>query len=99
MPLAATSPETASSTRYFTDDDPVFNTNTDRMALISRLFSYSDYLSQLSDVLQHHFRGIPDNRNVAAIISQVNGEVTAINSFNRAASEAMDRFDRAMGVK
>ncbi len=69
---------------------------TNRMAIISRLISYSEYLDQLSDVLTHHFRGTPDNRQVPTIIAQVNAEVTAINNFNRQATEAMGRFDAAL---
>jgi len=67
------------------------------MAIISRLFSYSDYLAQLSKVLQDHFREIPNNASVAQLVTQINAEVTAINSFNRLASDSMSRFDKAVG--
>lgn len=69
---------------------------TNRLAIISRLISYSEYLDQLSEVLTHHFRGTPDNRQVSTIIAQINAEVTAINNFNRQAAEAMERFDTAL---
>lgn len=72
---------------------------TNRMALIGRLFSYSEYLLQLSKVLQDRFREIPNNQSVAELTTQINAEVTAINNFNRAASEAMNRFDVATGAK
>jgi septal ring factor EnvC (AmiA/AmiB activator) len=71
---------------------------TNRLTVISRLFSYSTYLGQLSAVLQDRFQGVGSAVSVPAIISQIDAEVTAINSFNRSASEAMDRFDRHMGI-
>lgn len=66
---------------------------TNRMALISRLLSYSDYMIQLTDVLRLRFINASTSRSVAEVINQINAEITAINSFNRAAGEAMDRFD------
>lgn len=72
---------------------------TNRMALIGRLFSYSEYMIQLSKVLQDRFREIPNNQSVAELTAQINAEVTAINNFNRAASEAMSRFDVATGAR
>ncbi len=65
-----------------------------RLAMISRLINYSDYLSQLLSALQLRFSGKPGDHRVAAIIIQINGEVTAINSFNNQATQAMNRFDR-----
>jgi hypothetical protein len=70
---------------------------TNRMALISRLFSYSIYLGDLTNILRDHFREVPNAHSLSAVIAQINAEVTAINSFNRAASEAMNRFDRDLG--
>jgi len=69
---------------------------TNQMAIISRLLSYSNYLDELSQVLTNHFREVSDARSVSLIISQINAEVTAVNSFNRQATQAMDRFDAAM---
>ncbi len=67
---------------------------TSRMALISRLMSYGQYLDQLIEALSSHFTGNPD-QNVQFIISQINAEVTAVNNFNRQAHQAMERFDGA----
>ena len=65
-----------------------------RLALIGRLLSYSDYLSQLFNSLNLRFSGQPLQANhIKNLIAQVNAEVTAINNFNREASQAMDRFD------
>jgi len=64
-----------------------------RLALISRLINYSDYLNQLLQALQAKFAGQPGNNNVELVISQINAEVTAINSFNNQATQAMNRFD------
>lgn len=65
-----------------------------RLALIGRLLSYSDYLSQLFTSLNVRFGGQALQPNqIKNLIAQVNAEVTAINSFNREASQAMDRFD------
>ena len=69
---------------------------TDRMALISRLLSYGQYLDQLTDVLSNHFAGVPDKASVQIIISQINAEVTAVNSFNKQAVQAMQRFDERL---
>ncbi|MEY4731620.1 MAG: hypothetical protein RL681_566 [Candidatus Parcubacteria bacterium] len=65
-----------------------------RLALIGRLLSYSDYLSQLFTSLNLRFSGQAIQPNqIKNIIAQVNAEVTAVNNFNREASQAMDRFD------
>ena len=72
-----------------------------RLALISRLINYSDYLNQLLGELQARFSGKPGtgDHRVAAIILQINGEVTAINSFNNQATQAMNRFDRIVNSR
>jgi len=65
-----------------------------RLALIGRLLSYSDYLGQLFASLNLRFSGQQLQENhIKNLIAQVNAEVTAINNFNREASQAMDRFD------
>lgn len=66
---------------------------TGRLTIISRLVSYSDYLSQLLLTLRSRFSGGENETLVASIIHQINAEVTAINNFNREAVEAMERFD------
>lgn len=69
---------------------------TNRMALISRLFSYSDYLSQLSQVLTDKFREVPNGKSVPELTQRINSEVEAVNLFNKESSEAMTRFDQIM---
>ncbi len=68
-----------------------------RLALISRLINYSDSLNQLLQALQAKFSGQRGTQNnVELIISQVNAEITAINNFDRQATQAMNRFDAAV---
>lgn len=64
-----------------------------RLALISRLINYSEYLNQLLQTLQAKFSGSSGNHDVELVINQVNAEVTAINNFNGQATQAMNRFD------
>lgn len=64
-----------------------------RLAIIGRLISYSDYLGQISNILQDRFGGARSRVSVATLVNLVNAEVTAINNFNRQAGQAMDRFD------
>ncbi len=64
-----------------------------RLALISRLINYSEYLNQLLQALQTKFARQSGGSNVESIITQINAEVTAINSFNGQATQAMNRFD------
>jgi uncharacterized protein (DUF885 family) len=67
---------------------------TDRLALISRLLSYSDYLASLLTNLKNRLQGAPYANNNQILISQINAEVTAINNFNRQATVATDKFDK-----
>lgn len=68
---------------------------TNRLALISRLINYSGYLGQLLDSLRSKFGGlsVPKGQSVDELITQINAEVRAINSFNGQATQAMERFD------
>lgn len=67
---------------------------TNRLALVSRLINYSGYLGQLLDVLRDHFSGASfKNSDVANLVNQINSEVSAINSFNNQAAQAMEKFD------
>lgn len=72
---------------------------TNRMALISRLLSYSDYMTQLAETLRRRFINASTTQSVAEVVGQINAEITAINSFNRAAGQAMDRFDATLGQR
>lgn len=67
-----------------------------RLALINRLINYSDYLSQLLEVLRNRFfLGITSqNRQIDDLIAKINDEVKAINNFNAEATAAMEKFDK-----
>ena len=68
---------------------------TNRLALIGRLLSYSDYLTQLLNGLSRKFSGEALQADyIRGLIGKINAEVTAINSFNKQAGQAMDRFDQ-----
>lgn len=65
-----------------------------RLALISRLISYTDQVTHLLEVLQEHFRtGQAPKEDVTKLVNEINAEVRAINAFNSQAGQAMDRFD------
>jgi hypothetical protein len=69
-----------------------------RLALITRLISYSNHLSQLLDELRIRFATqTARGSTVKNLVDQINAEVNAINNFNRQAGEAMERFDRIVG--
>ena len=64
------------------------------LALISRLVNYSGYLGQLLEALRGRFTGSGiQGSQVSTLVNQINTEVTAINSFNNQAVQAMQRFD------
>lgn len=68
-----------------------------RIELITRLISYNDGVMRLLNELRLKFSGAHfTGEDVAGLINQINLEVAAINDFNTRATEAMDRFDRAM---
>lgn len=67
---------------------------TGRLALISRLISYSDYLAELLMNLKNRLAGLPYTENTHILVSQINAEVIAINNFNRQAADAMAEFDK-----
>ena len=74
----------------------------DRLALITKLINYSDSLADLLSALQARFTGAEagqDSSKVTQLIQEINSEVTAINHFNRQASQAMDRFDAIIAGK
>ncbi len=70
-----------------------------RLALISRLINYSDYLNQLLQALQEKFAGRAGDEKVQEAIVQINAEVTAINNFNTQSTQAMNRFDAIVNGK
>ena len=75
----------------------VLESVSNRLALLSRLINYSDYISQLVSVLRDRFTGNSGSATtVSVLVDQINAEVTAINSFNQSATAAMSRFDKAL---
>ena len=64
-----------------------------RMTLINRLINYNNDLANLLNALNARFAGARNGAEIATLINQINAEVTAINSFNEQAGQAMDRFD------
>ncbi len=68
---------------------------TDRLALISRLITYTDNVQSLLNALQRHFEtGVDNGAEITRLVNAVNEEVQAINTFNSQAGMAMDRFDQ-----
>jgi len=73
----------------------VLDSVSNRLALLSRLINYSDYVYQLLSVLRDKFSGIwHKSGQVAMLVDQINAEVTAVNAFNQSAMAAMSRFDK-----
>jgi hypothetical protein len=69
-----------------------------QLALITQLVNYSNDLDKLLITLQNHFTGKTWQANdVVALINQINLDVTAINSFNNQATQAMAQFDKIVG--
>jgi hypothetical protein len=67
----------------------------DRLAVISRLVNYSNYIGDLLAALRDRFS--PDAHSqtkIDSIISEINLEVVAINNFDKNASASMERFDK-----
>ena len=62
-------------------------------ALISRLITYNDYLTQLLEVLREKFLGRNNGDKVPELIEKINNEARAINDLNRKFNEAMKEFD------
>ncbi len=72
----------------------VLDSVSNRLALISRLINYSDYVYQLLDVLRQRFTNqYVESGKVSSLISKINDEVQAINTFNQSAISAMEKFD------
>ncbi len=62
-------------------------------ALISRLITYNDYLTQLLEILRGKFLGKNQGDKIPELIAQINGEIQAINDLNRKFNETMKEFD------
>ena len=73
----------------------VLDSVSNRLALISRLINYSDYVYQLLAVLRDRFTNqYVESGKVGSLISKINDEVQAINDFNQSAISAMEKFDK-----
>jgi hypothetical protein len=62
-------------------------------ALISRLITYNDYLTQLLEVLRGKFLGKNSNDKIPELIQKLNNEAQAINDLNQKFNETMKEFD------
>lgn len=70
------------------------------LALVSRLINYSAYMGDLLSIIQSKLSGDwSRSGQVQELLNQVNAEVTAINSFNNQANQAMERFDAIINRK
>ena len=68
-----------------------------RLALVSDLISYTEEVTRLAAALRLHLeQGTSNRQAIAALIEQINSQITAINNLNRTANESMDRFDAAL---
>jgi hypothetical protein len=75
-----------------------FQSIASQLALITQLVNYSNDLDKLLLTLQGHFSGKAIEPNdVQGLVGQINLDVTAINSFNNQASQAMAQFDKIAG--
>lgn len=73
----------------------VLDSVSNRLALISRLINYSDYVYQLLAVLRDRFTNqYVEYGKVDSLIAQINDEVEAVNTFNQSAISAMEKFDK-----
>ena len=73
----------------------VLDSVSSRLALISRLINYSDYVYQLLSTLRDRFTNqYVEYGKVDSLITKINDEVRAVNSFNQSAISAMEEFDK-----
>ena len=62
-------------------------------ALISRLITYNDYLSQLLQILQDKFLGKASGDKIPELVAKINDEAKAINDLNQKFDDVMKQFD------
>lgn len=62
-------------------------------ALISRLITYNDYLTQLLEILREKFLGKNEGDRISELLVKINDEIQAINDLNRKFNEVMGEFD------
>lgn len=73
----------------------VLESVSNRLALISRLINYSDYVYQLLSVLRERFTNqYVESGKVDSLITKINDEVQSVNAFNQSAISAMEKFDK-----
>ncbi|MEK7093711.1 MAG: hypothetical protein AAB903_00005 [Patescibacteria group bacterium] len=75
--------------------DAALRSISNRLAMISRLIQYSDSLEKLLETLKLRFSGVSYGQTTAIriLLTEINESVTAINSFDREAREAINEFD------
>lgn len=66
---------------------------TSETALISRLITYNDYLSQLLEVLRGKFLDKNDGDKIPELIDKINEEAYSINELNQKFNDLMKEFD------
>ena len=82
----------------FEAQQAAFQSIASQLAIITQLVNYSNDLDKLLLTLQSHFSNKTWNPDdVTGLVNQINLDVTAINSFNSQASQAMARFDKIVG--
>jgi hypothetical protein len=82
----------------FEAQQAAFQSIASQLAIITQLVNYSNDLDKLLLTLQSHFTGKAIQPNdVQGLVNQINLDVTAINSFNSQASQAMAQFDKIVG--
>ena len=65
-----------------------------RLAFVSRLVNYTDYVNRLAVAIRLHLEsGAQNSDMIKQLIRQVNSEVTAANSLSTQADESMAKFD------
>lgn len=74
----------------------VISAVSNRLAIISRLINYRDYLFQLNLALEDRFYGKNNRDQIQYLIDKINSEVDAINQANNQANIDMEKFDNAL---
>jgi hypothetical protein len=87
-----------SSVNSFEAQQAALESIASQLAIITQLLNYSNDLDKLLLTLQNHFTNKAWQPNdVAALVNQINQDVTAINSFNTQATQDMAKFDTIVG--
>lgn len=90
--------EALSSVNSFPAQQAALQAISNQLAIITQLVNYSNDLDSLLLTLQNHFDGKPvASGTVQTLVNQINLDVTAINSYNSQATQAMAQFDKITG--